>query len=147
MKTSTVILMVLVAVILVGGAYWFLQQGSNTQSTSSATSGQNVRPTNAQPISQPTPGPASLPSSAPTQVAVSITNFAFDPATISIKTGGTVTWKNNDSVAHTVTSDAGSFASQTLSPGASYSHTFSSAGTFPYHCAIHPSMHGTVIVQ
>jgi plastocyanin len=78
---------------------------------------------------------------------ISIENFAFSPDTVTIAIGTTVTWKNKDSVNHTVTSQTGVFDSGTLSNGGSFSFTFTQAGTFEYHCSIHTSMHGTVIVQ
>ncbi len=78
--------------------------------------------------------------------------FAFVPATITIKAGTTVVWKNVSVVAHTVTSDDGkAFDSGLSNPIAAqtgtYSHTFNTPGTFPYHCTIHPYMKATVIVQ
>ena len=79
--------------------------------------------------------------------SVSIANFAFSPTSITVKIGATITWTNNDSVAHTVTSDRGVFDSGNLAAGKSYTYTFSKAGTFPYHCAVHPSMKASVIVQ
>ncbi len=80
--------------------------------------------------------------------SVEMSNFAFSPATLTIKVGDTVTWTNKDSVQHTVTSDSGSeLGSSPIPTGQSYSHTFSSAGTFAYHCSIHTTMHGTIIVQ
>jgi plastocyanin len=57
-----------------------------------------------------------------------------------------VTWTNLDGVAHTVTADDGSWGSGTLGQGATYSHVFTSPGTYTYHCAIHPFMTGTVTV-
>ena len=77
---------------------------------------------------------------------VSIENFAFNPPNISVAPGTTVTWVNNDTVPHTTTADDGTWDSETLQPGQSFSFTFSSAGTFPYHCEIHPFMTGTVTV-
>ena len=79
--------------------------------------------------------------------AVSITDFAFQPAAITVAVGTTVTWTNNDSASHTITADDGSFTSDTLATGATFSHTFDTAGTVTYHCSIHPSMTGTVTVQ
>jgi len=90
-----------------------------------------------------TPPPAGSPGAAGT--AVSIANFAFSPASLTVKVGDSVTWKNDDSTAHTVAFAA--FDSGSIAPGASYSHKFDSAGTFDYKCSIHPSMTGTVIVQ
>jgi plastocyanin len=79
-------------------------------------------------------------------MTVSIQNFAFQPATLSVPVGTTVTWTNNDMVAHTSTSDSGVWNSGTLAPGQSYSYTFTQAGSFPYHCMIHPFMHGAIVV-
>lgn len=80
-------------------------------------------------------------------VAVTIENFSFQPAALSVAVGTTVTWTNKDSVGHTVTADDGSFASRTLANGATFSHTFTSASTFSYHCAIHPYMKATITVH
>ena len=81
-------------------------------------------------------------------VQVTIQNFAFSPKTLTVAPGTTVMWTNKDSAPHTVTSDSGStLASGDLSQGKSYTHTFTKAGTYAYHCAIHPYMHGTVIVS
>ncbi len=88
---------------------------------------------------------------------VSITGYAFSPSSVMVKAGSSVTWTNNDPVQHTTTSDAGTWNSGQLSAasggayggtsaGGSYSHTFSSAGTFAYHCANHSYMTGTVTV-
>ncbi len=79
--------------------------------------------------------------------SVSISGFAFVPAVDTVKAGATVTWTNQDAVAHTVTADDGTFGSAHLGNGATFSRTFNTAGTFTYHCAIHASMHGTVVVQ
>jgi plastocyanin len=78
--------------------------------------------------------------------AVSIVDFAFQPGSVEVPVGGTVTWTNSGSAPHTVTSDSGAFDSGQLAPGASFSQTFDTAGTFTYHCSIHPQMTGTVIV-
>ena len=72
----------------------------------------------------------------------------FSPNPISIKVGDTVTWTNNGSVTHTSTSNTGAWDTGPIGSGATSSAvSFNSAGTFPYHCAIHPSMTGTVIVS
>jgi len=78
-------------------------------------------------------------------VTVSIKDFAFNPATITITKGTKVTWVNEDSAPHTATSE-GSFDSGTLSKGQSFSYIFAETGTFNYKCSIHPSMKGKVIV-
>lgn len=78
---------------------------------------------------------------------VSIKGFAFSPATIKVKKGTTVTWTNEDSVAHTVTGDNGGPSSELIGQGETYTYTFNEAGTFDYHCKPHPSMVGKVIVE
>jgi len=89
-----------------------------------------------------------LKDSNPGVYLVLIKNFEFSPSELTIKVGETVRWINQDSIKHTVTSDLGSeLDSDLLGNGASYSHTFNSPGEFPYHCILHPSMIGKVIVQ
>lgn len=79
--------------------------------------------------------------------SVSIASFAFSPSTVTVNVGESVTWTNNQAgVPHTVTSDSGAFDSGNLSSGGTFQHTFTTAGTFAYHCNIHPSMQGTVVV-
>ena len=87
------------------------------------------------------------PSQSSETSTVSMANLSFNPATITVMAGTTVTWMNADSVPHTVTADNGSFDKGTVAPGMSVSMTFSTPGTFAYHCNIHPFMHGTVTVQ
>jgi plastocyanin len=69
------------------------------------------------------------------------------PDDVNVAVGATVTWMNTDSVSHTSTSDASGWNSGVLAPGAQFSFAFQTAGTFRYHCAIHPGMIGTVIVH
>ena len=79
---------------------------------------------------------------------VSISNFSFNPGSITVNKGATVVWTNNDSVGHTVTADQGAGpASGLLNPGETYAFTFNEPGTFNYHCSVHPSMKGTVTVN
>jgi plastocyanin len=81
---------------------------------------------------------------------VHIQGMAFNPSCLQVAVGTAVTFVNDDSVAHTVTTDAGqveSFDSGSLAPAASFVHTFNVAGTIALHCSIHPSMHATVAVQ
>lgn len=79
--------------------------------------------------------------------ASTLTTTAYAPNPISVAVGGTVTWTNNDTTAHTSTSNNGAWSSGTIAPGGKFSTTFSTAGTFQYHCTIHPNMVGTVNVQ
>jgi plastocyanin len=78
--------------------------------------------------------------------AVSIDNFVFVPATLTIPVGSTVTWTNHDEEPHTVAASDGSFHSPGMGSQARYSHTFPTAGRFDYVCSIHPFMHATVVV-
>ncbi|HEY2958449.1 MAG TPA: cupredoxin family copper-binding protein [Actinomycetota bacterium] len=78
--------------------------------------------------------------------AVTIDNLAFSPATLNVKAGQQVTWTNKQDIAHTVTADGGAFDHQ-MPPGATFSFTFDKAGSFPYHCTIHPSMTAKVEVS
>jgi hypothetical protein len=77
---------------------------------------------------------------------VSIIDFNFSPAGITIHVGDTVTWTNNGPSAHTATARDGSFDTGVLQKGQSASHTFDRAGTFTYFCRIHPFMQGTMTV-
>jgi plastocyanin len=79
--------------------------------------------------------------------AVTIAGFAFDPATVTIQVGDSVTWTNQDSTAHTATAGDGSFDTGNIGNGASATVTFDTAGTFAYACSIHPTMTGTVVVE
>ena len=83
----------------------------------------------------------------PGGTAVTIANFAFQPASLQIAAGSSVTWTNADSTAHTVTSDAGAFDSGQLAPGASFTQMFMTPGTYTYHCQIHPFMTATIVVS
>ncbi|MGB9371556.1 MAG: cupredoxin family copper-binding protein [Halobacteriota archaeon] len=95
------------------------------------------------------PSPSTAPqTSAASQNAVTMKSLAFNPSSLTIAKGANVTWTNDDSTTHTVTSDMGAFESGNLSPGNSFTHQFSDTGTFPYHCSIHPTiMKGTITVQ
>jgi plastocyanin len=77
---------------------------------------------------------------------VEIRSMSFQPANVQVTAGTTVTWTNNDGVNHTVASDTGVFDSGTMPDGDTYSYTFDTVGSFPYHCAIHPGMRGSVVV-
>ncbi len=75
--------------------------------------------------------------------------MAYQPASVTVKKGATVTWTNQDTVRHDVTPDEDGEAfkgSQLLPQGESYSHTFNEPGTYTYHCSPHPHMTGSVTV-
>lgn len=77
---------------------------------------------------------------------VKIVEFAYQPDPVVVAAGGKVIWQNEDAAPHTATADDGSFDTGTLEKGKLKSETFEEAGTFPYFCEIHPTMHGTVEV-
>ena len=101
------------------------------------------------PMSGPPPGtsaPATGTAAPVAGNAVSIDNFAFVPATLTVPAGSTVTWTNHDEEPHTVAASDGSFHSPGMGSQGTYSHTFPTAGKFDYVCSIHPYMHATVVV-
>jgi plastocyanin len=77
---------------------------------------------------------------------VTIDNFTFGPAQLTVKVGTTVTWKNHDDIPHTVVS-AGKFRSKAMDTDDSYSFTFTAAGDYTYFCSLHPHMTGTIKVE
>ncbi len=98
------------------------------------------------PASTPTPPQEETPATGGGTVhQVTIKNFAFSPAEITIKVGDTVTWTEQDSVHHTTTGSI--WGSGDLGQGQTYSKTFDKDGTYDYGCDYHPSMKGKVIVE
>ncbi|MDM4141614.1 MULTISPECIES: cupredoxin family copper-binding protein [Mycobacterium] len=98
-----------------------------------------------------TPAPTTEPSiTAPAAPVrgnqVTIDGFAFQPASLTVTAGTTVTWTNRDEEPHTVAASDGSFHSPGMGTGATFTHTFATAGNFDYVCSIHPMMRGTVVV-
>jgi plastocyanin len=112
-----------------------------------------------------TPAPTAAPSAAPATAApsaagsapasaagggvdIAIKNFAFSPASADAKVGQKISWTNGDDTAHTVTfDDTANGGSGNLNNGTTFDMTFAKAGTYAYHCKIHPSMKGTVTVS
>jgi amicyanin len=99
---------------------------------------------------QPPPASASAtPADSPPPqggTAVSISDFKFNPATLTVPVGATVTWTNKDEEPHTIAAKDGSFHSPGMDTNATYSFTFTTAGSYDYICSIHPFMTGTVVV-
>ena len=79
--------------------------------------------------------------------AVNIENFKFAPPAITVTAGTTVTWKNEDDSPHRIGGKNGTFASAALDTDGTFSHTFTTAGEYPYICTIHPFMVGKIIVK
>jgi len=79
---------------------------------------------------------------------VTMKDIKFNPSTVNIKVGDTVTWTNDDSIAHDVTGDGfKSGSAGNIQGGGTYKHTFDKAGTFKYVCTVHPGMEGKVVVK
>ena len=143
--------------LLVVGTILVVLSASLLAACGSTTTGAGAAaPTTVAQAPTPTPTPTLVPV---TQTPVPgsthmlmITNdsdgsFGFNPATLTIKAGTTVIWKNVSSVPHTVTSDDGqTFDSGNLAVGGTFQFTFKSAGTYSYHCNIHPYMRATIVV-
>lgn len=123
-------LLIVVVLLLAGGAWWMSRPKSGVAETKpletsemekkNATAGEN---------------------------AVELKDFAFNPKTITVKAGSTVTVTNADLTGHSVTADDASFDSGVLSQGESATVTFDKAGTFGFHCTPHPNMKLTVVVE
>lgn len=136
MKTALGIISgILIIIILIAGVA-ILSNNAAKQQTPNNTS------------TTPTPTPVTTPNTTGTsaKVDVSIDNMSF-PAVTTINNGQTVIWTNNDNTSHTVTFDDGSVNSGTIAPRGSFTHTFSTAGSFSYHCNFHPTMVGTIVVK
>ena len=141
---TKVILGVLLVIIVVGGGI-FLVNRKNNPTPQQAQDQMHMN--------KPEPSKTAMPSSngSSSQIvettSVNIANFAYDPPTIKIKVGDTVTWTNKDNVGHSATADDGTWDTGVLQQGKSGSAKFSKAGVFTYHCSVHPNMHGTIVVQ
>jgi len=84
----------------------------------------------------------------PTGSQITIDNFSFAPATLTVSAGTKVTWVNHDDIPHTVVSeDKATFRSQALDTDEKFSFTFAKPGTYTYFCSIHPKMTAKVVVQ
>lgn len=96
----------------------------------------------------PSPKPAAVNQQGFTSsLQVAIRGFSFVSQEVRVKAGTKIVWINDDAAGHTVTSDTNLFSSKLLSQGKSFEYVFTKPGEYPYHCAIHPSMTGKVIVD
>ncbi len=77
---------------------------------------------------------------------VKIANFTFEPQTLTVPVGTTVTWQNDDDIPHLVSEKDGKFKSKALDSGDKFTQQFTTAGTVEYYCAIHPHMTGKIVV-
>lgn len=130
---NKIIVGVVVAVVVIGAAVLLLSKGNSQQ-----------------PSMTPQPQTQTNPSTGNSETAgsaVTIQNMAFSPSTLTVKVGDKVTWTNQDSAGHSATADDGSFDTGVLAQGQSGSATFAKAGTYTYHCSVHPGMKATIVVE
>jgi plastocyanin len=123
-------------------------------SACSSTAAATVAPASGLPTPVPPTVLATLPPAKPARPAeatngpaVSIENFNFVPAEITVPAGATIVWTNHDDVEHTVTASDNGFGSPSIQTDGQFSYTFAKPGTYTYFCAIHPFMTAKVIVQ
>ncbi len=135
---NKILIGVVLAVLIIGGVVFVSNQKSPSQMNTQIPAQTQTQGTVQ---SNPTNAPEA------TKNAVTIKNFAFSPATLTVKVGDKVTWTNQDSVGHSATADDGSFDTGVLQQGQSGNATFNKAGTYAYHCSVHPTIKGTIIVQ
>jgi plastocyanin len=126
----------LVLVVLVVSLFGLVAWGCGSSATTTTASPQSSGTTTSSSTLSGTGG-----------ATIVMKNTTFDPATITVKVGDTVTWENQDAVGHNVVANDGSFKSPTFGQGGTFAFTFTKAGTYPYVCSIHPGMSGTVVVQ
>ena len=134
MKKSTLTVIIILIVLIIGGVVAVTHHSKNNANTSTSNG---------------TTSSSSSSTSALTG-SIDIKNMMFTPSQITVQKGGTVTWTNNDTTTHTVVDDlsnVGGPNSGDIAPGATYSFTFNKTGSFQYHCSIHTSMRGTIVVQ
>lgn len=127
------ILWVIAALVVIGlGVYLF-----KPRQTAAPTSTSTPKTTTQEPTSAPMAG----------KNTVQISGFAFSPQSITVKVGDSVTWTNTDTVGHSITADDSSFDTGVFDQNTSKTLKFDKAGTFGYHCSVHPNMKGTVVVE
>lgn len=123
---------------------WFLLSGLIALTVILASCGTAVNPSAQQPTASVSEQP---PSASSNVVDIKIAGFAFTPTTLTVKAGTAVQWTNFDTAPHSITSDSGNeLDSPSIGQGQSWSHVFEHAGTFAYHCGVHPSMKATITV-
>lgn len=140
MEKKIIAVLIILAVVGVGTYYLVFSYNSNAASnTYTPVIQSKTSPAQETPVSD---------VQTTSDVTVNIKNFSFNPETLNVKNGAKVTWVNNDSAPHTITSDLGNMLnSTTLSPGQSFSFTFTGPAVASYHCKIHPMMKGVIVVE
>jgi plastocyanin len=132
------LVLTLAAAFALGGAATAQTYGPNPDPSPAATAG---------PSSAPAPASSAAPSTTAVRPVVHIKDFAFVPATITVKAGQSVLFVQDDQTPHTVTASDKSYDSGNLDQRATWAHAFTAPGTYTYVCAYHPNMKGTVVVK
>ena len=122
---------------------------SGTQSTTAtnAATNSNSDMSKMEMPAKPAPAAGKDMPTASTANQVMVENFSFQPGTLTVKAGTTVTWVNHDDVPHTVNENNKTFKSGALDTDAKFSYKFTSPGTYSYFCSLHPRMTGQIIVK
>ncbi len=139
MKKSIVLVIIVIVIAII--VYVF----SKNNSAAPMENMQSATPT-AETQMQPSGQKVETHAQSSTKVSIVISNYTFSPSSITVKKGTIITWKNMDGAPHTITGDINGPASGSLGTGATYSYIFNTPGIFPYHCSIHPGMHGSITV-
>ena len=156
MKIKSIILLVIALILISAGIFLIAQslskgnQGEGAVCTQDAQQCSDGSYVGRNPDNNCEFYPCPIPNSGstPQNYNVELKGYAFSPANLTIKVGDTIIWTNSDLVIHTVTSDTGNeLSSSSLSNNGTFSHTFSTAGTFAYHCSPHSSMKATIVVK
>jgi amicyanin len=79
--------------------------------------------------------------------AIAIDNFTFNPHTVTVKAGTTITWTNKDDIPHAIAAVGKQFKSKVMDTDNTYSFTFTTPGSYAYFCSLHPHMTGTIVVE
>lgn len=142
MKRQLIFLLVLFGVFMAVGC-----AGNNTEQLPTAPAKTPVEETitPVQTPSLPVANVTSQPTGEGRTVDVSIKDFAFDPASVTVSTGDTIRWTNLDTTTHTIRGSG--FESQVLREGDSFDYVFTKTGNYVYECSIHPSMQGNIMVE
>lgn len=144
MKKSMILSLIVVLIVLAGG-FWIFSQKSTYTAPIPNPESQTVSDNST--VQQPESN--STAAVQPTKTyEMEIQGFDYSPQEMTINVGDTLVWTNLDSATHTVTSDSGTeLNSGYLGFNGKYTHIFTTAGTFKYHCKLHPGMKATVTVK
>ena len=140
------VILLVVIVVVAGGAYALIGRDSGGSVLPSPTPSASV---SVSPTPRITPNATKTPTPSPVAHNATIQGFAYIPATLTVRRGDTISFRNLDSVAHTVTALNGAFDTGSINPGqvATLMTANLAPGTYQYTCTPHPSMRGTLIVQ